>query len=350
MSYQPQTPEELIRDLNRKIERFFKKVENFFSGKSSKNSGGSGSSFSGIALIIGAILILVAAFTSYYTVQPDEQAVVLRLGNYHTTSSPGLHFKLPFGVDQAIKVKTTRVLQEEFGFRTESVRSQRTRYSEKNFDDESLMVTGDLNVAEVEWIVQFQIGDPQKFLFETKDPIQNVRDVSEAVMRRTVGDRLVNEVLTVGRAQIAIEAKEHMQEVLDQYGTGIRIVSVELQDVNPPDKVKPSFNEVNAAKQQQEQDINKAEREYNKVIPEARGKAEQRISQAEGYATALVNRSKGDANKFRQILAAYRKAPKVTRDRLYLEAMEDIMKRFNQLTVVDGELKGLLPVFQKKKD
>src|SRR5690606_17316960 len=242
------------------------------------------------------ILLLVAgAYTSFYTVQPSEEAVVTRFGRYDRTTSPGLHFLLPFGVEQATIVRTKLVLQEEFGFRTRDVRSNVTSYAKDDFTKESLMLTGDLNVADVEWIVQYQISDPKKYLFAAQDPRRNIRDVSEAIMRRVVGDRIVNEVLTTGRVEIASEAQKLTQEVLDKYDIGIRVVTVKLQDVNPPDMVKPTFNEVNAAKQEQEKAINMAEEVYNKIIPEARGKAEETISNAEGYASAVVNRAKGDS-------------------------------------------------------
>ena len=317
---------EPVDDWQRKIEDFLNRPKNFVP----------------FFALFGAILI---AWSSFYTVQPDEEAVILRFGRYITTAPPGLHLKVPLGVDQAIKVKTKLILQEEFGFRTRDTAGKRTTYSGRGAKNESLMLTGDLNVADVEWITQFQIAEPQKFLFSVRDPIQNIRDISEAIMRRVVGDRLVNDVLTVGRAEIAAEAKQLTQEVLDVYDMGIRVVSIKLQDVNPPEPVKPSFNEVNAAKQEQEQAINQAEQYYNKIIPEARGTAEKRISEAEGYAEAIVNRARGDAERFQAMLAAYRQAPAVTRDRMYLESMEKILKNLKQVTVVDPEVKGLLPVF-----
>lgn len=291
------------------------------------------------------LTVLIIGWSSFYTVQPDEEAVILRFGKYVSTASPGLHLKLPLGVDQAIKVKTKLVLQQEFGFRTKDSSAQRTAYARGGAQGESLMLTGDLNVADVEWITQFQISEPQKYLFNVQDPIQNIRDISEAIMRRVVGDRLVNDVLTVGRAEIAAEAKLLTQQVLDVYDMGIRVVSIKLQDVNPPEPVKPSFNEVNEAKQEQEQAINQAEQYYNKIIPEARGKAEKKISEAEGYAEAIVNRARGDAERFQAMLTAYRQSPAVTKDRMYLESMEKILKNLKRVTVVDPEIKGLLPVF-----
>jgi membrane protease subunit HflK len=302
-------------------------------------------------ILVGIIFISIMA-SSYYTVQPDEEAVVIRLGKYHMTTPPGFHLKLPLGIDSVIKVQSKRILQEEFGFRSTNTRNSRTNYSGDNFDHESLMLTGDLNVANVEWVVQYQISDPFKYLFKTSDPRRNIRDISESIMRRVVGDKLVSEVLTVGRVEIANDAKILMQEVIDHYDIGIRIVTVRPQDVNPPQKVRPSFNEVNAAKQEQEKVINQAEEAYNKVIPEARGQAEKQIAEAEGYATALVNRAKGDADKFKAIYDEYRLAPAVTKRRLYIEAMENIFKDMKDITIVDPSVKGILPVFdslQKKE-
>lgn len=292
----------------------------------------------------GAFFLLITALTSFYTVQPSEEAVIVRLGKYLETNTPGLHFKLPFGIDSAVKVRTKLVLQEEFGFRSTEA-NDNTTYQKDNFAKESLMLTGDLNVADVEWIVQYQISDPRKYLFAAQDPGRNIRDVSEAIMRRVVGDRTVNETLTTGRVEIASEAQRLTQEVLDKYDLGIRVVTIKLQDVNPPDLVKPSFNEVNAAKQEQEKAINMAEEEYNKVIPEARGKAEETISQAEGYAAAVVNRAKGDTERFTLTLQEYRRAPDITRKRIYLETMEELFLRFEKVTIVDDKLKGLLPIF-----
>lgn len=298
-----------------------------------------------IYVLIASVVVIVGLYTSFYTIQPDEEGVVLRFGKYHQTTPPGLHAKLPFGIDKTIKVKTKLILQEEFGFRTRSTQGTRTSYTESGFKDESLMLTGDLNVADVEWITQFQIAEPQKFLFNIREPIQNIRDISEAIMRRVVGDRLVNDVLTVGRTEIAMEAKELTQQVLDSYDMGIKVVSIKLQDVNPPEPVKPSFNKVNEAKQEQEKAINQAEKYYNKIIPEARGKAEQKIAEAEGFAEAILNRAKGDAERFQSMLVSYKKAPQVTKDRMYIETVEKLLKRLDTITVIDPEVEGLLPVY-----
>lgn len=292
------------------------------------------------------MILIVGIFSCFYTVEPDEEAVVIRLGQYVNTNQPGLHFKIPFGVDRITKVKTKQILQQEFGFRTSNSDERRTQYSQTSFDDESLMLTGDLNVADVEWAVQYQISDPFKYLFQMSEPVNNIRDVSESIMRRVVGDRLVSEVLTTGRAEIATEAKMLMQEVLNYYDMGVRILSVKLQDVNPPVKVKPSFNEVNAAKQEQEKMINQAEEAYNRVIPQARGEADKTISESEGYALATINRALGDAEKFQAIYDEYKRAPEITRKRLYLESMEKLFRRFKDITIVDDKVKGLLPIYQ----
>lgn len=298
-----------------------------------------------IAALIIPIIIVIALFSSYYTVEPDEEAIVIRLGDFVETTQPGLHFKIPFGIDEVILVKTKIVHQEEFGFRSINTDSKVTTYSSRNFDSESLMLTGDLNVAEVQWVVQYQISDPFKFKFKTSQPETNIRDVSESILRRVVGDKLVTDVLTTGRVEIANQSRILMQEVLDRYDMGVRIKSVKLQDVNPPMVVKASFNDVNAAKQEQEKMINQAEENYNKIIPEARGKAKKMINEAEGYAAALVNTAHGDANRFKQLYAEYRKAPAITKKRIYIETMEEIFMRTKDLTIVDSKVKGLLPIF-----
>ena len=299
-------------------------------------------------LIIG-FLIFVGARTTFYTVEPDEEAVVIRLGQYIKTEGPGLNFKIPFGVDEVTKVKTKTVHQLEFGFKTIDAGPAVTKYAKREYVRESLMLTGDLNVADVEWVVQYQISDPFKYLFRTSQPVKNIRDISESIMRRVVGDRLVTEVLTTGRAEIASDAKVLMQEVLDKYDMGIRITTIKLQDVNPPKAVQASFNEVNSAKQEQEKMLNQAEKSYNRVIPEAKGKAEQLIAEAEGYAQEKVNRAQGDTQRFDELASEYNKAPAITEKRIYLETMEKLYKRMKGITIVDQKVKGLLPVFSKQE-
>lgn len=296
------------------------------------------------AFIIFLVLGL-AAWTSWFTVQPEETGVVQRFGKVMRTADPGLHFKLPFGIETARTVPTARVLKEEFGFRTAAVTpGQRTRYVEGgSYKDESLMLTGDLNVIDVQWIVQYRIQDPIAYLFNVRDTRKTIRDITEAIMRRAVGNRLGSAVLTTARVEIASEAKEDIQKVFSEYETGVRLVTVELQDVTPPDPVKPAFNEVNESRQDRERTINQAQEVANREIPKARGVAEQSISEAEGYATERVNRAEGEAKRFEAILAQYRSAPKVTRRRLYLEAMNDFLQDVKGVYIVDEQQKALVP-------
>lgn len=292
--------------------------------------------------IIAVLAILILLVTSLYTVQPEETAVVQRFGRVIRTAGPGLHFKIPLGVEKIRLAPTTRVLKEEFGFRT-IVAGRRTQYQRGTFRAESLMLTGDLNVIDVQWIVQYRIEDPVSFFFNVREPVDTIRDVSESTMRRVVGDRSGSDVLTVGRVGIASKAAEEMQRILSEYETGIRIVTVELQDVTPPDPVKPAFNEVNEARQDLERMVNQAQEQANKVIPRAGGEAKQSIAEAEGYATERINRAEGEAARFLAILNEYRQVPEVTRQRLYIEAMREILGQVNGLYIVDNELKNLIP-------
>jgi len=296
-----------------------------------------------IQLIVGGVLILILALTSFYTIDPEETGLVLRFGKYVRSTDPGLHFKAPFGVERVLKVPIQRQLKEEFGFRTLKTGGQ-SQYSVKPYQEESNMLTGDLNAAVVEWVVQYRITDPYKYLFQVRNVEKTFRDMSEAVMRKVIGDRIVNEVLTVGRAEVALQMTIELQELCDQYETGIKVDQVVLQDVNPPDPVKPSFNAVNEAQQEKEKLINQAQSEYNREIPKARGEAEQTIQEAEGYAMDRVNRSQGDAALFNAIYEAYRKAPEITRTRMYLETMTEVLPQVQSKIIVDDGLKGVLPL------
>ena len=294
-----------------------------------------------IGILVG-LVVAVAAFSSVYQVDPDERGVVLRFGAYTGDTGPGLHFLVPF-VDSVIKVPVQRQLKEEFGFRTAEA-GVRTQYIDRGFEDESLMLTGDLNVAVVEWIVQYRIKDPRAFLFNVRSPQSSFRDMTEAAMRQVVGDHSVDEVITTGRASIADQAKEILQQLSDTYGIGIDVQQVVLQDVNPPDAVKPSFNEVNQAIQEREQLINEARTEFNQAIPKAEGEALQLIQEAEGYATARVNRAEGEATRFDAIYSEYRKAPRVTRTRMYLEMLNEVLPRVGKKIIVDDEGASVLPL------
>ena len=291
---------------------------------------------------LGVVLALALALGTVYQVEPEEAGVVLRLGAYNRTTLPGLHAKLPF-LEQVLKVPVQRQLRQEFGFRTEQP-GVRTTFSAASFLDESLMLTGDLNVAVVEWIVQYRVADPYQFLFKVRNVEETFRDMNEAVMRQVVGDRTVTEVLTVGRQDIEFSAQTALQALADQYETGIRIEQIVLQDVNPPDAVKPSWDEVNQSQQQSERLINEAQTAYNSVIPRAAGEAQQTILQAEGYALDRVNRSQGDSSRFTAVYAEYRLAPEVTRQRMYLETMERMLTRVGTKIILDSEAQGIIPL------
>ncbi len=298
-----------------------------------------------VILVIVILLAVAMALTSMYTVEADEVAVVLRFGKYIDTTQPGLRFKLPFGIDQVIGVPVQRVFKEEFGFRTLRA-GVRTQYDPRDYSDESLLLTGDLNIADVEWVAQYQISEPRKFLFNIRDATRSLRDLSEAVMRTVVGDRTVTEVLTVGRIEIAAEVKQRLQELLDLYNTGLLLVNVTLQDVNPPETVKPSFNAVNEAKQEKEKLINEARTDYNESVPKAKGVARQQILEAEGYALKRVNEARGDADRFNAIRQEYQNAKAVTRRRLYLEAMNAVLPKVKEIYVIDGDSSAPLPILQ----
>lgn len=294
-------------------------------------------------LVLGGLLILVAVWTSWYTVAPEEEAVVLRFGAYVESSPPGLHFKLPLGIDQAIKVPVTEVRKIEFGYRTVSA-GRRTTYARGAVGpDESLMLTGDLNIAEVEWVAQYKIKDAKDWLFHVQDPEETIRDIGEAVMRAVVGDHTVTELLTRQREQIASQVEEELQMLLDRYGTGVQIVTVKLQNAVPPGPVQAAFNEVNAAQQERSQLENEAQREYNKAIAQARGEALREVSEAEGYAVDRVNRAKGDVARFTELIGIYKESPEVTRKRLYLETIERVLPGVDRVIVADddGVLKWL---------
>ena len=299
----------------------------------------------GPVLILVIVVVAAVIWTAWFTVQPEETGIVQRFGKVIRTAGPGLHFKLPFGVETARLLPTARVLKEEFGFRTvTTVPGQKTRYDPSgSYKDESLMLTGDLNVIDVQWIIQYRIEDPIRYLFQVRDTSKTIRDTTEAVMRRAVGNRLGSDVLTTGRVAVASEAKIELQKILTSYNAGVRLVTVELQDVTPPDTVKPAFNEVNESRQDKERTINKAQEQANREIPKARGVATQSISEAEGYALERVNRAEGEASRFEAILAQYREAPQVTRRRLYLEAMTGLLASMKGLYIVDQDQKAMVP-------
>ncbi|NIM97044.1 MAG: FtsH protease activity modulator HflK [candidate division Zixibacteria bacterium] len=296
-------------------------------------------------IVIGIVLAIILGYTAIYTIAPGHQGVILRFGKYYGLAMPGLHFKIPFGVDRVFKVHTEQVDTETFGFKT--VRPGiRTQYEKSAVTErESLMLTGDLNVIDVEWIVQFRREDPRKYLFNVRDPIMAIRDISESVNRRIVGNRSFDYVLQ-NREEVNKMAQEELQNILDEYESGIRVVNVRLQNVVPPDPVKGAFNEVNEAQQEKERLINQAQETYNREIPKAKGEAERTINGARGFALERVNRAKGDVARFSAVLTEYRNAREVTKQRLYLEAYQTILPNARQIYIIDSEQKGLLPLLQ----
>jgi len=298
-----------------------------------------------VVLVLVTLVLLVGILTSFYTVAPEEEAVVLRFGRYVASAPPGLHFKLPFGIDEAINVPVTEVRKIEFGYRTVEA-GRRTQYAAASEgSEESLMLTGDLNIAEVEWVAQYKIKDAKDWLFHVRDPEEAIRDVGEAVMRAVVGDHTVTEVLTREREQIAQQVQDQLQVLLDRYGTGVQVVTVKLQNAVPPRPVQAAFNEVNAAQQERSQLENEAQREYNKAIAQARGDALREVSEAEGYAVDRVNRAKGDVARFVELVAVYAQSPEVTRRRLFLETVEKVLPKVRRVVVASGEgVLKLLPL------
>ena len=297
-----------------------------------------------LGVIVLAVLFLL--FTSYYQVEPEEVGVIQRFGAYARTTEPGPHLKLPFGIETVQKVPVQRQLKMEFGFRTVSA-AQRSEFSQPAAAQaESLMLTGDLNVAVVEWIVQFRIQDPKAFLFNVRDVPETFRYMSEAAVRQVVGDHSVDEVITIGRAEIALAAKEELQRLCDLYGIGIEVQQLVLQNVNPPDPVRPAFNEVNQAIQEKERAINEAWADYNQAVPRAQGEAEQLVRAAEGYALERENYALGDAKRFEALYEEYRKAPDVTRKRMYLETMTELLPQLGRKVIVDEKARGVLPLLQ----
>lgn len=301
-----------------------------------------------IRYIVLAVLVLVLGFSSFFTVNPEEVGIITRFGEFTRTAHPGLNFKIPF-VEEVRFVPVQRQLKHEFGYRTVSS-GVNTTYSKDPYTNESLMLTGDLNLADVEWVVQYRVQDPYNFLFKIRNPEQTLRDVSEAAMRQIVGDRTVNEVLTVGRAEVAAEAKKLIQRLCDEYQSGLRIEQIVLQDINPPDPVKPAFNAVNEAQQKKETLINQAKSAYNEVIPRARGRAEETIQKAKGYAVNRTNRAQGEASRFNQLYGEYIKAPEVTKRRLYLETIEKILPQIGNKIVTDQNGNNVLPLLQMQMD
>ena len=302
----------------------------------------------GYNYILAGLLAAILLWTTFFQIRPEEVGVITRFGKYVRSEEPGLHMKLPI-LERVYKVAVERQQKEEFGFRTTSTGIQ-SQYTKTGTTDESLMLTGDLNLADVEWVVQYRVDDPYNFLFKVRDPVRTMRDISESCMRQIVGDRTVNEVLTVGRTEIAISVQQEMQKLCTEYMLGITIEQVVLQDVNPPDPVKDAFNAVNQAQQEKETMINQARSEYNKIIPRARGQADETIQKAEGYATERVNNALGETSRFNALYREYVKAPEVTKKRLYLETLGNVLPRLGHKIITDEKGNNVLPLLQMQYD
>jgi membrane protease subunit HflK len=295
-----------------------------------------------IAVIAVAVAVLVVLWSSYYTVEAESEGVVLRFGKFLKTVEPGLHFKLPLGIDKVSVLPTRRQLKLEFGFFTPNYTNPDQVGAAQT--EEKSMVTGDLNAALVEWVVQYRIDDPKQYLFDVRNPGQTLRDLSEAAMREIIGDRTVDEVITIGRQDIEVSALSRMQELAQRYKLGVRVDQVQLKNVNPPAEVQASFNEVNRAQQDRENAINIANGDYNDAVPKAKGQADQAIRAAEGYQFKRVNEAEGDIASFNAILEQYIKAPEITRTRLYLETMGDVLPQMGQKIIIDDSMRQLLPI------
>jgi membrane protease subunit HflK len=341
------SPEDFIADLLKKLK------QTFGGGSTGGPPGEEGDQpptikppaglFGGIGKLFIIILIVIlvqVVYSSFYTIKPGERGVVLRFGKYSKTASPGLNFKIPL-VDSVTKVDIENVRKEEFGFRTK-VPARQTVYSKEGYDSESLMLTADKNVIDVEWIVQYKVRDPFNFLFKVQDVRQSLRDVSETAIRRTIGNMDFDYVLS-NREILAGTASDELQAVLDSYEAGVDIVTVQLQDVNPPEAVKPAFNEVNEADQDMKRLVNEAEEAYNKVIPKASGDAKKIVEQARGYSIQRVNESKGETARFLAIMKEYQAAKDVTRQRMYLETLRDVLPTVKNIYVIDKEQRSILP-------
>jgi modulator of FtsH protease HflK len=303
-----------------------------------------------ILWILVGIIVVVGFITSMYTVQAESEGVVLRFGKYLKTVDPGLQFKLPFGIDDVYVLPVRRQLKQEYGYGTTGGSNDNQFSESRTRNREKSMVTGDLNAAEVEWVVQFRIVDARNYLFKVMDPQGTLRYVSESVMRTVVGDRTVDEVITIGRQEIEEEARDRLDALVKKYELGIGIDQIQLQNVNPPPPVQASFNEVNQAQQERERMINEANGEYNQEVPRSRGVADQKIQAAEGYALKRVNEALGDVARFNSMFGEYKKAPEVTKTRLYWESMKEVVPNMGKKIILDEDASQVLPFLQLNQD
>ena len=346
----PQTPEEIVAQLINKLQDFFsdKKKPPPPPGDNQTQTSPPSSPFANLGKLLAVILILLVlqgVYASFFKIAPSEVGVILRLGKYSRTTPPGLHFKIPY-IDHLYKVDVENIRKEEFGFRNR-MSGQQTSFDAQSLDTESLMLTADKNVISVAWIVQYRVADPYGFLFKVADVRQAIRDNSESVTRRVVGNMDFDYVLS-NRDLLAASVKEELQEQLDKLfpkgASGVNIGTVQFQDINPPDQVKPAFNEVNEADQDMKRLVNEAQETYNRVIPKASGDAKKIIEEAYGYEAERVNNAKGETQRFKDILKEYKNAPEVTRTRMYLETMKEILPSVESVYVIDKDQQAPLPL------
>ena len=343
----PASPEDFIVALINKIKKSFAGGGGHGDGGGSngggESSGGPGINLSSIKKIIPIVVILAAVVFfqgAFFKIQTGSLGVVLRLGQFNRIAEPGLKFKIPL-VDVVHKVDVQAIRKEEFGFRTRTA-AQKSIYERRGFDMESLMLTGDKNVINVEWIVQYKVLDPVNLLFKVRKVEQAVRDVSEMTVRRIVGNHDFDFVLD-NREVLGASMARELQATLDEYESGVKITTLQLQDVNPPDEVKPAFNEVNEADQDQKRLVNEAEEIYNRVVPKARGNAKKVLEEAHGYAVERVNLAKGETHRYLAVLKEYKEAKDVTRERMYLETMREVLPKVTEIYVIDKEQRSILP-------
>src|ERR1700726_3313648 len=294
----------------------------------------------GLIACVGIIVTLFTLLFGFRSIPANSVGVKTRFGAYHDIVDPGLAYAIPY-IDDIRIAPTQRLLKLEFGFTTQNA----TNFfqGDREAEDTETMITGDLNTALVPWVVQYRIIDPKMYLFGAREPEQTLRDLSESVMREVIGDRTVDEVLTIGRHDIETSALKRLAGLSSEYGLGLQIQQVQLATVRPPPAVQAAFNEVNQAQQEKQTAINQAWAVYNDAVPNARGQAKEREKQAEAYAFRRVNEAKGEAQKFSLLLAEYRKAPDITRRRLYLEAMGAILPNLQKKIIIDDSLKNILP-------
>ncbi|MCL2374263.1 MAG: FtsH protease activity modulator HflK [Treponema sp.] len=295
-----------------------------------------------ITMIVAGILTLIMLGTSVYIVDQAEEAVITRFGRYIGTRGPGLQFKLPFGIDRNFTVNVQEVRTQEFGFRT--LRGAGNVPVHSRHGAEATMLTGDLNIAEVEWIIQYHVSDARAWMFNVNERIATIRDVSRMVMNQLVGDRAIMGIMGPERTAIQIEALIMKNEIFRRYGLGITVTAVQLRAVTPPAGVQAAFEDVNMAMQDMERLINEGQLVFNEEIPRARGEAQRIVLVAQGYAAERVNMALGSVARFNAVLAEYLRAPEVTRQRLYFEMMEEVFSNVDGTTLVDHNLQNMLPL------